>query len=899
VVNTFKLIIDNREVEARQGETILEVARRHGIDIPTLCYDQRLKPYGGCRVCLVEIEGRPDLMPSCCTEAAPDMRVWTHNERVLKTRKTVVELLLSDHPNDCLKCESNGACELQRIAYELGASFDRYSKEPVSPRIVEDDDKAIQRDNAKCILCGRCVRICEEVQSRYVLDFGARGFATFIAPPFGKSLLDTPCVHCGQCVSTCPTGALVEKQTLGKGRMYDWKKTRSTCAYCGVGCQIDIYSRDNEIVKISSEIGVIPNDGNLCVKGRFGFDFVNHPDRLCAPLIKRDGQFVEVSWDEALDLVAQRLSQTIQQYGANAVAGLSSAKCTNEENYVMQKFVRAAIGTNNIDHCARLCHASTVAGLVRAFGSGAMTNSIGEIGQGDVVFVIGSNTTEMHPVMGVAICRAAKEGKVKLVVADPRRIDLVDFADIWVQQRCGTDVALLNGLMNVIIAEGLHDQDFIDQRTEGFDELKKTVAEYTPEVVERITGVPADDLRRAARLYAQAGAASIYYSMGITQHTTGTDNVLSVANLAMLTGNIGRPGTGVNPLRGQNNVQGACDLGALPNVYAGYQKVDDPEIQAKFEQAWGVKLSPTPGLTVVEMMNAAADGELKALYVMGENPMLSDPDLNHVREGLENLDFLVVQDIFLTETAQLADVVLPAASFAEKDGTFTNTERRIQRVRKAVEPPGQARTDWEIVCDVARRMGYEMRYESVAAIMEDIAAETPIYGGVHYDRLEGVGLQWPCSDRSHPGTPILHADGFKRGRGKFHAVKFIDAKELPDEEYPILLTTGRYLTHWHTGTMTRRSAPLNQIVPEGCVELNPVDAERLGVADGDRVEVRSRRGCVTTTARVTKRSPQGGAFMAFHFAEAAANELTIAALDPIAKIPEYKVCAVRVQPVSA
>jgi len=894
-VETFKLTIDGREVEAQSGDTILEAAQRYDIHIPTLCHDPRLKPYGGCRVCLVEVEGRRDLMPSCCTAAEADLRVSSCNERVLEARKAVVELILSDHPNDCLKCQSNGDCALQSIAYELDASLDRFPATEVRRGIIKDPEKAIQRDNSKCILCGRCVRICEEVQLRDVLDFSSRGFTTAIAPPFGQSLLDAPCVHCGQCVSTCPTGALSEKQALGKGRVYDWETTRTTCVYCGVGCRLDLHTKDNEIVKVTSEIGVVPNEGNLCVKGRFGFDFVNHPDRLTDPLIRRNGQLEKATWDEALDFVAKRLTEIKAEHGADAIGGLSSAKTTDEENYVMQKFVRAVIGTNNVDHCARLCHASTVAGLVRAFGSGAMTNSIAEIGTGDVVFVTGSNTTENHPVMGSAICRAAKEGKTKVIVADPRRIELVEFADVYMSQRSGTDVAMLNAMMNVIIAEDLHDKEFVETRTEDFEELKKAVEPYTPEMAEKITSIPADDLRKAARIYATADAAAIYYSMGITQHSHGVDNVLSVANLAMLTGNVGKEGAGVNPLRGQNNVQGACDLGALPNVYPGYQKVDDPEAQAKFEEAWGAKLSPDIGLTVVEMMNAAADGTLKAIYIMGENPMMSDPDLNHVREGLENLDLLVVQDIFLTETCQLADVVLPATSFAEKDGTFTNTERRVQRVRKALDAPGQCRDDWEIVSDVARRMGYDMSWPDPSAIMDEIASISPIYGGIAYDRIDDVGLQWPCLDRDHPGTKFLHADEFKRGLGKFHPLEFVESKELPDDEYPFILTTGRMLQHFHTGTMSRRSEPLDQLVPYGTIEINPADAEQLGIAEDDDVQVTSRRGQVVTKARVTERPRLGTVFMAFHFNEAPANMLTIAALDPIAKIPELKICAVRLE----
>jgi len=537
-----------------------------------------------------------------------------------------------------------------------------------------------------------------------------------------------------------------------------------------------------------------------------------------------------------------------------------------------------------------------VAGLAASFGSGAMTNSISEIEGADVLLVIGSNTTEAHPIIGIAMRRAVKFHGTKLIVIDPRRTELARIADIHLRPQPGTDVAYLNGLMNVIISEDLHDKQFIKERTEGFDELSETVKKYTPEYVEEISGIPADELRRTARLYATAEKAMIFYTMGITQHTTGTDNVMSVANLAMLTGNVGRESTGVNPLRGQSNVQGACDMGALPNVYTGYQSVTDESIRSKFEKAWKTGLSPKVGLTVVEMIHAAHEGKIKGMYVMGENPMLSDPDVNHVKEALENLDFLVVQDIFLSETAELADVVLPAASFAEKDGSITNTERRVQLVRKAIDPLGESRPDWEIICDLSTRMGYEMKYESPAQIMDEIAQLTPIYGGMSHGRLRGDGLQWPCPNKDHPGTKFLHQGRFSRGLGRFKAIEFRPPYEMPDEEYPLLLTTGRMLYHFHTGTLSRRSAGLNELNPEGTVEINPVDAAELGLEDGDMAEVESRRGKVVAKVRVTDRSPVGTVFMTFHFREAAANLLTVSALDPVAKIPEYKVCAVKVEP---
>ncbi|MFH1009598.1 MAG: formate dehydrogenase subunit alpha, partial [Candidatus Latescibacterota bacterium] len=580
-----------------------------------------------------------------------------------------------------------------------------------------------------------------------------------------------------------------------------------------------------------------------------------------------------------------------------ALAGLSSAKCTNEENYLFQKLVRTTFGTNNVDHCARLCHASTVVGLAAAFGSGAMTNSVREIGDADVILVTGSNTTEAHPVIGSLIKHAVRHKGAKLILADPRGIELSEYATVWLRQKNGTDVAWMNGMMHVILAEDLQDQVFVSERTEGFEEFRRIIEQYSPERVEQITGIPAHKIREAARIYAGAKRGTIIYSMGITQHTTGVDNVLSTANLAMLTGNIGRESTGVNPLRGQNNVQGACDMGALVNVFPGYQKVTDEAARRKFEAAWGVPLSGKVGLTVVEIVNAAAEGKIKGLYVMAENPMMSDPNLNHVREALKNLDFLVVQDIFLTETAQLADVVLPGVSFAEKDGTFTNTGRRVQRVRKAIPNVGDSRPDWEIVCEVARRMGYEMPASEPAEVMEEIASLTPIYGGMHFDRLDGQGLQWPCPNREHPGTPYLHQGKFSSGKGTFTPVDFIPPAELPDEAYPFLLSTGRVLYHFHTGSLSRRSKALDAILPEGYIEINPEDAERLGVQNGQCVRVSSRRGETEMKAKVTDWPDVGCVFAPFHFSEAPANLLTNDALDPKAKIPEYKVAAVRIEPV--
>ena len=666
----------------------------------------------------------------------------------------------------------------------------------------------------------------------------------------------------------------------------------TVCIYCGTGCILDLKVRDGKVVRfLPNEDG--PGAGKLCIKGWSAHEFIHHPDRLSKPLIREGDGFREAGWEEALELVAEKLRAAKDRYGPDSLAFLSSAKATNEENYLMQKLARAVLGTNNVDHCARLCHASTVTGLVSSFGSGAMTNSMEDVEESDVIFIIGSNTSEQHPLIARRMITAIKGG-AKLIVADPRAINLVEYATIYLPHRPGTDVPLLNAMMNVIIEEGLQDDEFIATRTEGFESLKETIAAYTPESVEDVTGVPAEDIKEAARLYGGAENASLFFSMGITQHTTGVDNVVSTANLAMLTGNVGREGTGVNPLRGQNNVQGACDMGALPNYLPGYGKVTDEATRNRFEEGWNVELPPVEGLTIVEMMNACGEG-IKAMFVMGENPLISDPDVNHVREQLGKLDFLVVSDLFLSETAEVADVVLPVASFAEKDGTFTATDRRVQRVNKAIEPLGECRPDWQILCQIANLLGYPMEYDSPAEIMDEIAGLAPIYGGISHRRLEADDLRWPCTAPDHPGTRILHQGRFSRGLGLFQSIEYRPPAEEPDESYPYILTTGRLLFHWHTGTMTRRSGTLTDQVNEAFMEVSIKDAADLGIDDGDMVRVRSRRGEITLKADVTDRIKEGVVFIPFHFAEAAANVLTNPALDSQAKIPEFKACAVQIE----
>ncbi|MBF7096667.1 formate dehydrogenase subunit alpha [Alkalibacter mobilis] len=890
----IKLTIDNQVIEVEKGTTVLEAARQAGIEIPTLCHDPRLESSlgGACRMCLVEVQGARTLSPSCTMPATEGMVVSTRSERVVQGRKVVLDLIWSRHPHDCLTCSAAGNCKLQDYSFEYGVKGSRFEnpEEPEFP--LDHSNKFYYYDRNKCILCGKCVRVCNELQQTHAIGMSERGFDTHVSPPFEDPLAQSKCVSCGNCVSVCPVGALVPRRT-DRFRYWEVRKVRTTCSFCGVGCQMELLIKGDKIVEVAPYAGE-SNNNMLCVKGKFGYKFVNHEDRLKTPLIKRNGTFEEATWEEALDLVVDKLKKTKEEYGPDAVAGFSSARCTNEENYLFQKLLRAVVGTNNVDHCARLCHASTVAGLATTLGSGAMTNSNLEALKSDLILVSGSNTTESHPVIGAHI-QQAKEKGAKLIVAEPREIELAKEADIFLQIKPGTNVAFFNGMMHVIIKEGLQDKEYIAARTENYEELEKIMEAYTPAKVAEICGINEDDLVKAARMYGEADRAAIYYSMGVTQHSTGTQGVMSVSNLALLCGNIGKEGAGVNPLRGQNNVQGACDMGALPGDYPGYQKVFDPKAQEKFEKAWGAKLSDKAGLTLTEVLNGLDDGSLKMLYVMGENPVVSDPDTKHVEEALRKADFIVVQDIFMSETAEFADVVLPAASFAEKDGTFTNTERRVQRVRKAIEPIGSSKPDWMILSDIMNRMGYEANYKNPGEIMDEIASVTPQYGGISFDRIEEEGLQWPCPTKDHPGTKVLHTESMSRGKGLFKPADYIESAETTDKDYPYIMTTGRILYHYHTRTMTKRVKGIDIMFPESYIEINPVTASRLELKDGDKVKVGSRRGEIVTTAKVTDKVDEDVVFMPFHFYENGANTLTQAALDPIAKIPELKVSAVRLE----
>ncbi len=880
--------IDGIKVTSTKGKTILEAALENNIYIPNLCHHEDLKPAGVCRMCLVEVSGRKPVV-ACMTPAEEGMKVTSENSHINMVRKMTLSLLLANHEGDCLTCSKEGKCKLRELSSYVGISDEDMDRLRHSSRNIKKDESNpfFTIDMNKCILCGICVRTCAEIQGDSAIDYGFRGYDTVVSTLGNEDIVDSICVSCGECVVRCPTGALTVKDYKPPAR-----EVRTTCTYCGVGCGVVLGVRGDTIINVEGDRDNIVNQGHLCVKGRFGYSFVNHPDRLTKPLIKKNGDLVESTWDEALDLIACKLGG----YESHEMAVLSSAKITNEENYVVQKFARAVLGTNNVDHCARLCHAPTVAGLAQSFGSGAMTNSINEIPGAASMFAIGTNTTSAHPVIAAKMKEAVRNG-AKLIVANPKEIELCKFADVFLQHKPGTDVPLMMGMARVIIDEGLEDKSFIKEGTENYETFRKSLEDYDLEFVEMTTGVPADKIKKAARIYATNKPGGIFYAMGITQHTHGTDNVLATSNLALLTGNIGIESAGVNPLRGQNNVQGACDLGALPNVYPGYQKVTDMDAKKKFEAAWNCTLDYNNGLTHVEIFDAIDKGKVKALYQVGENPVLSEADANHVKKALEKIDFYVVQDIFLTESAMYADVVLPAASFAEKDGTFTNTERRVQRVRKVIPPIGESKSDWLIVSELAKRMGapgFEFRNSS--EIMDEINRVTPSYAGITYDRIEENGLQWPCTSLDHEGTVYLHSGEFKTptGKGRFMPLEYRESDELPDKEYPLILTTDRSLYHYHTSTMTRRVDGLNVLHEEELMMINPSDSGKLGIEDMERVKIASRRGSTEVRAKVTDICPPGLVSMTFHFFESPANELTNAALDPLAKIPETKICAVKV-----
>jgi formate dehydrogenase alpha subunit len=945
---TVQLTINGQLLHATPGQTVLEVAQAGSMVIPTLCYHPDLSPVGSCRLCVVEVDGWRTAVAACTLEVRDGMVVRTETPALTRSRRMVLALLLQHYHDAGYTAPDRPSTEFMRWVqhYQAQSPATASAERPsltgrfppdITPQarypVNSDPNPFVWVDLNKCILCTRCVRACAEIQGRFVWEVGYRGAAAKIIAGTDTTMLDGRCESCGACAVYCPTGALDDKMAIGLGRPDALVTT--TCPYCGVGCTFDLNVKDGKIIRVTSNPSAPVNGRHLCVKGRYGYDFVHHPERLTTPLVRQylldggqrqptegRGEWVAVDWDTALDMVATKLLQVRQESGPDAIGVLASAKCTNEENYLMQKLARQVLGTHNVDHCARLCHASTVTGLAMCFGSGAMSNTMQDIvEQARALFIIGSNTTEQHPVFGTMLRQAVLQRGVPLVVADPRAIDITEFATLHLRHTPGTDVALLNGVMHIIIQQGWHDQAFIAARTEDFEAFCETIATYPPERVADLTGVAIADLYKAAEMLAQHKPMAVIWAMGITQHTTGVLNVLSLANLQMLLGNMGLPGGGVNPLRGQNNVQGACDMGALPDVFPGYQRVTNQAVREQFARAWAVhtaadqpalRFSDTPGLTVVELLHQAGAGHIRALYILGEDPVMTDPDVNHIRTCLDASEFTVLQEIFPSQTVAYADVVLPGAAWAEKDGTFTNTERRIQLIRKAVEAPGEARPDWTITAALARRLlaldgrvpvgpQASWEYASPADIVDEIAALTPSYAGVSHARLHrGDRLHWPVWDPAHAGTPILHVGQFTRGKGKFHACEHLPAAELPDADYPLYLTTGRVLYHWHGGEMTRRTQGLLAVYPEALVEISPEDAATLHLTDTSLIRVTSRRGDMVARAVITERVAPGVIFGNFHFPGVQnVNNLTIAALDPLAKIPEYKVCAVRLTAVDA
>ena len=897
--------LDGRTVVAPANRTIIEIADAEGIEIPRLCFKSGLDAVGNCRACMVEIAGERVLAPSCCRRPTEGMKVTTQSERVRKSQRLVLELLLADMPEAGYTRHN----ELDEWAARMGVGKARFAaRAPVAPDLSHP---AMTVNLSACIQCTRCMRACRDEQVNDVIGLAYRGRAEKIVFDMDDSMGNSTCVACGECVQACPTGALMPAHEVAL--TVPDKRVPSLCPYCGVGCQLTYNVKDNKILFVEGRDGPA-NRGRLCVKGRYGFDYAHHPQRLRVPLIRRADapkradvemdperlldDFREATWEEALDFAGGKLRELRDVHGPKALAGFGSAKGSNEEAYLFQKLVRTGFGSNNVDHCTRLCHASSVAALLEGIGSGAVSNPVMDVAKAEVVILIGANPTVNHPVAATWIKNACVNG-TKLILCDPRRSDLARHAHRFLQFKPDTDVALLNAMMYVIVEEGLVDEAFIASRTIGYDELRANVAGYSPEVMAPICGIDAETIRYVARLYATSHSSMILWGMGISQHIHGTDNARCLIALSLMTGQIGRPGTGLHPLRGQNNVQGASDAGLIPMMFPDYQRVTDAAARARFEQAWTLAagtLDGKPGLTVVEVMNAIMAGTVRGMYILGENPAMSDPDANHAREALTRLEHLVVQDIFFTETAYLADVILPASAFPEKTGTFTNTDRLVQLGRQALDPPGDARQDLWIIQQVAKRIGLKWRDDAVSVVFDEMRQTMPSIAGITWDRLEREhAVTYPCTKEGDPGEPVVFTESFPRegGRGRFVPADIIPADERPSAEYPMVLITGRQLEHWHTGSMTRRAAALDALEPDPVASIHPLDLAAIGGQPGDVVTIESRRGEVALFARADDSSPRGALFVPFCFYEAAINKLTNPALDPFGKIPEFKYCAVR------
>jgi formate dehydrogenase major subunit len=914
----IRFVLDDKEVEARPGETIWQVAHRHGTDIPHLCYAHKpgYRPDGNCRACMVEIEGERVLSASCVRRPTAGMKVQTASERASASQKLVFELLVTDQPEREAAHDPNSA--FWNWADQVAVTDSRF---PVVRRSSDSVDlshpaMAVQLD--ACIHCGLCVRGCREVQVNDVIGMAARGPFEKIVFDFDDPMGMSTCVACGECVQACPTGALMEKSLVDERGVYANHPDRevdSVCPYCGVGCQLTYQIKDDRIVAVQGRDGP-SNQNRLCVKGRFGFDYVHHGDRLAVPLIRKDGiskhdtaidpgnpwtHFREATWEEALDRAAGGIARIRDQHGGGALAGFGSAKGSNEEAYLFQKLVRAGFGTNNVDHCTRLCHASSVAGLLEGVGSGAVSAPFMAVEDADCIVVIGANPTENHPVAATFFKQAVERG-AKLIVMDPRGTTMMEYATHMLQFKPGRDVAMLNAILHTIVTEGLYDEQYVQANVDDFDKLVENVKDYSPEAMVELCGIPAEMLREVARVYARAEAAIIFWGMGVSQHIHGTDNTRCLIALALSTGQIGRPGTGLHPLRGQNNVQGASDAGLIPMFFPDYKPVEDAQTRAAYEAAWGVTLDPERGLTVVEIMDAIHADRIRGMYIMGENPAMSDPDVQHAREALAKLEHLVVQDIFLTETAKYADVVLPASAWPEKDGTVTNTNRQVQIGRKALPLPGEARQDLDLIIELAKRLGLDWNYHHVSEVFTEMVSFMPSLANISWERLERESsVTYPVDGPDEPGHDIVFGNGFPTasGRGKFVPAKLVSPAEEPDAEYPMVLTTGRQLEHWHTGSMTRRASMLDDLEPEAVASVSARDVERLGLRSGEPVRVSTRRGTITLKIRIDAAIPPGLIFIPFAYAEAAANILTNPQLDPFGKIPEFKYCAARIEPAAA
>jgi formate dehydrogenase major subunit len=904
-VEYVTLEIDGQRVTVPAGTSVMRAAALSDINIPKLCATDSLEPFGSCRLCLVEIEGRRGYPASCTTPVEAGMIVRTQSSKLQQLRKGVMELYISDHPLDCLTCPANGNCELQDMAGVTGLREVRYGYEGDNHLKLKKDESNpyFTFDSSKCIVCNRCVRACEETQGTFALTISGRGFDSRVSAGQDESFMASECVSCGACVEACPTATLQEKSVIWLGQAEH--SVTTTCAYCGVGCSLNAEMKGNQVVRMVPAKDGKANEGHACVKGRFAWGYATHKDRILKPMIraKITDPWQEVSWDEALDYAAFEFKRIQAKHGVDAIGGIVSSRCTNEEGYLVQKLVRAAFGNNNVDTCARVCHSPTGYGLKQTLGESAGTQSFKSIEQCDVVLVIGANPTDGHPVFGSRMKKRLRQG-ARLIVIDPRRIDLIKSphvrADYHLQLKPGTNVAILSALAHVIVTEGLLDAIFIAERCEdrAFAQWRDFVAqpENSPEAMADITGVPAGQVRAAARLYATGGNAAIFYGLGVTEHAQGSTAVMAIANLAMATGNVGREGVGVNPLRGQNNVQGSCDIGSFPHELPGYRHVSDGTVRGMFEQAWGVPLQAEPGLRIPNMFEAALDGSFLGLYCQGEDIVQSDPNTQHVTAALQAMECVVVQDIFLNETAKFAHVLLPGSSFLEKDGTFTNAERRISRVRK-VMPPRAGYADWEVTVALSNRLGYPMHYRHPSEIMDEIAMLTPTFAGVSYARLDQLGsIQWPCNDAAPEGTPTMHIDTFVRGKGRFIITQYVGTSEKVTRKYPLILTTGRILSQYNVGAQTRRTENV-QWHAEDRIELHPHDAQERGIKDGDWVGIESRAGATVLRALVTERMQPGVVYTTFHFPESGANVITTENSDWATNCPEYKVTAVQVMPV--